>query len=155
MGKCLKLHTHFSFIGTASGAAIGEASLNLLSVIDVGSSSSSESKIRNLKPFNHWRACIFSGLTVEITKIEGVPVSLGWCNKKMRKVDFGLECPPCKEHKLTRDKPKHVRNPTRRARIGTARRRSVAKRKEVFNIKVGNTSIRKNERTKGQTEADH
>ena len=84
--------------------------------------------------FRHWKACIHSGITVRITIVEGHPVSMGFCRHKLknRYIDFEIECPSCKKHKRIRTPPKHERTATRRARIGTARRRSIAKSKEHF-----------------------
>lgn len=100
------------------------------------------SKQKKNKAFYHWKLCIFSGMTVKIVVIEGESVSMGWCNKGKeewigRWVDFEMECPSCKRHKITRTPPQHERTATRKARIGTARRRSVARRKERFNASMG------------------
>lgn len=100
------------------------------------------SKENKRKAFRQWKLCIFSGLTVKIVIVEGKSVSMGWCNKGKeawvgRWVDFELECPDCKKHKFTRSPPKHERTATRKARIGTARRRSIARRKKDFELKTG------------------
>ena len=95
------------------------------------------SKTKNLKAFWHWKACIFSGSFIRIEHVEGVPVSMGYCNRLKRWVDFEIECPDCKKRRTERRPPKHERTPTRKARIGTARRRSIARRKERFNASMG------------------
>ena len=95
------------------------------------------SKPKNLKAFYHWKICIFSGGFVRIEHIEGAPVSMGYCKKKELWVDFEIECPSCKRHKITRTPPQHERTATRKARIGTARRRSIRRRQEAFDIKTG------------------
>jgi len=102
-------------------------------VTDAGSLSSSGSRIKkNVKAFYKWKACIYSGGFVRIEVIEKTPVSMGYCNKKKRWVDFEIECEICKSFKVTRDPPQHERTATRKARIGTARRRSIAKRNDLF-----------------------
>lgn len=88
-----------------------------------------------LEAFVFWKACIFSGFIVKIEFVEGVPVSMGYCRKVKRWVDFEIECPICKKRKTVRAKPKHVRTPTRKARIGTTRRRSIAKSRDLFEMK--------------------
>ena len=102
-----------------------------LSVILVDGLSSKEN---SRKAFYHWRACIHSGVKIRIVIAEGHPVSMGFCRHKLknRYIDFEIECEGCKKHKKTRTPPKHVRTPIRKVRIGTARRRSMARRKEHF-----------------------
>ena len=87
-----------------------------------------------LKAYRIWKACIYSGVTVRITIIEGYPVSMGFCRHKLknRYIDFEIECPNCESHKMTRTPPKHERTALRKARIGTARRRSIVNRKALF-----------------------
>lgn len=129
------------FTGTRKRGGINSIPLKLTSVIFVGSSSSSGSKINKLtgeaarKAYYHWRACIFSGGYVKIVIVEKAPVSMGYCKKLERWIDFELECTDCKKHKITRTPPKHERTPTRKARIGTARRRSIAKSKDLFEMR--------------------
>ena len=86
------------------------------------------------KAYRIWKACIHSGVTVRITIIEGHPVSMGFCRHKLknRYIDFEIECGDCKKFKMTRTPPKHERTALRKARIGTARRRSIANRNELF-----------------------
>jgi len=126
------------FTGTRKQGGINNISLKLTSVIIVGSSSSSGSKTNRLKgeaaqkAFFFWKACIYSGRNVKLQNFEGDPVALGYCAKKARDVDFEIECGTCKDHKMTRTPPKHERTATRKARIGTARRRSIARRNELF-----------------------
>lgn len=96
--------------------------------------SSKESK---RKAFYRWKTCVFSGMTVKIVIVEGESVSMGWCNKGKKDwvgvwVDFEIECLSCKKHKFTRTPPKHERTSTRKARISTARRRSIARAKDHF-----------------------
>lgn len=97
------------------------------------------SKESKRKAFYHWKACIHSGVYVKITIIEGRPVSMGFCRYKLKNrfIDFEIECAECKKWKKTRTPPKHERTPTRKARIGTARRRSIAKRKDLFSTDKG------------------
>ena len=128
------------FTGTRKQGGINNISLKLTSVIFVGSSSSSGSKTNRLKgeaaqkAYFLWKACINSGVMVRITIIEGQPVSLGFCRHplKNRYIDFEIECADCKNHKMTRTPPKHERTALRKARIGTARRRSIVNRKALF-----------------------
>ena len=82
-----------------------------------------------------WRTCIHSGLTVKIKVVEDRPVAMGFCRKKNRDVDFEYECLPCKKFRVTRKAPKHERTAVRKIRIGTARRRSIAKSRDLFEIK--------------------
>ena len=110
-----------------------------LSVIIVDGSPSRKKKT---KAFYHWKACIFSGMTVKIVIVEGKPVSMGWCNKGKEAwigkwVDFALECVDCKKHKITRTPPMHERTATRKARIGTARRRSISRSRDLFEKRQG------------------
>ena len=86
------------------------------------------------KAYRIWKACIYSGVTVRITIIEGQPVSMGFCRHKLknRYIDFEIECADCKNHKMIRNPPKHERTALRKARIGTARRRSIVNRNELF-----------------------
>ena len=86
------------------------------------------------KVYRIWKACIHSGVTVRITIIEGHPVSMGFCRHKLknRYIDFEIECPNCGSHKMTRTPPKHERTAIRKIRIGTARRRSLAKSKDLY-----------------------
>lgn len=123
-------------IGPVQDTEIFENQSKLLSVINVNGLSSKE---KSRKAFYHWRACIHSGLNVRITIVEGAPVSMGFCRHKLKNrfIDFEIECEDCKKWKMTRTPPKHVRTPTRKARIGTARRRSIARRKEVSEMKTG------------------
>jgi len=129
------------FTGTRKRGGINSIPLKLTSVIFVGSSSSSGSKINKLtgevarKAYYHWRACIFSGGYVRIEVVEKVPVSMGYCNLLKRWVDFEIECMICKKRRTERRPPKHERTPTRKARIGTARRRSIAKSKDLFEMR--------------------
>lgn len=102
------------------------------------------SKENSRKAFYHWKACIFSGGYVKIEIVEGVPVSMGYCNQIKRWVDFEVECPMCKKWKMTRTPPKHERTPTRKARISTARRRSIARKKEHFEASWKGVGKRKN-----------
>ena len=90
-----------------------------------------------LKAYRHWKLCIHSGLTVKIEIIEGTPVSMGFCKKKNRNIDFQIECEMCKSHKITRSPPQHERTATRKARIGTARRRSIARSRDLFEKRQG------------------
>ena len=126
------------FTGTRKQGGINNISLKLTSVIFVGSSSSSGSKTNRLKgeaaqnAYYHWKACIYSGRNVFIIAVEDQPVAMGFCHKKLRNVDFEIECGTCKDHKMTRTPPKHERTATRKTRIGTARRRSIANRNELF-----------------------
>ena len=85
-----------------------------------------------LKAYRIWKLCIHSGLNVKIEIVEGQSVAMGFCRDKERDVDFELECVSCKAFSATRKAPKHERTPTRKARIGTARRRSIARKKELF-----------------------
>lgn len=91
--------------------------------------------VKTKKAFAYWKACIFSGVYVRITLVEGHAVPMGFCRNplKNRYIDFEIECVDCKKRKTKREPPKHVRTPTRKARISTARRRSIAKRKDLFN----------------------
>ena len=86
------------------------------------------------KAYRIWKSCIHSGVTVRITIIEGHPVSMGFCRHKLknRYIDFEIECGDCKNHKMTRTPPKHERTALRKTRIGTARRRSISNRNELF-----------------------
>ena len=87
------------------------------------------------KAFFFWKACIYSGRTVKLQNFEGDPVALGYCTKKARDVDFEIECGHnCMDYRMVRVPPKHERTATRKARIGTARRRSIANRKELFDL---------------------
>ena len=89
---------------------------------------------RAKKALAYWKGCIHSGLYVKITIVEGQPVTMGFCRYvlKNRFIDFEIECVDCKNRKTVREPPKHERTPTRKARISTGRRRSLAKRK-AFN----------------------
>ena len=95
------------------------------------------SSVRAKSAFAYWKACIHSGVTVRITLIEGHPVSMGFCRHKLknRYIDFEIECPSCGSHKMTRTPPKHERTAVRKIRIGTARRRSIAKSRDLFEMK--------------------
>ena len=86
------------------------------------------------KAYFFWKACIHSGVMVRITIIEGHPVSMGFCRHplKNRYIDFEIECSDCKNFRMTMTPPKHERTALRKARIGTARRRSIANRKDLF-----------------------
>ena len=90
------------------------------------------SKEEKRNAFRHWKICIFSGGIVKIEVIEKVPVSMGYCNHLKRWIDFEIECPSCKRHKITRTPPQHERTATRKERIGTARRRSIARKKDLY-----------------------
>jgi len=92
--------------------------------------------VRAKKAYAHWKACIHSGVTVRITIIEGQPVSMGFCRHKLknRYIDFEIECEYCKYHKTIRTPPKHVRTPTRKVRISTGRKRSLAKKKALYDL---------------------
>ena len=85
-----------------------------------------------LKAYRIWKLCIHSGLNVKIEVVEYRPVAMGFCRTKDRDVDFEYECLPCKKFRATRKAPKHERTALRKARIGTARRRSIANRKDLF-----------------------
>ena len=128
-------------IGPIQDTEIFENQSKPLNVINVDGLSSKENK-RNA--FRHWRACIFSGRFVRIEVIEKVPVSMGYCNQVKRWINFEIECSTCKKHKMTRTPPKHERTATRKARIGTARRRSIARKKEHFETSWKGPGKRKN-----------
>jgi len=87
------------------------------------------------KAYRFWKLCIHSGLNVLIIAVEDRPVAMGFCHKKFRNVDFEIECADCKNYKMTRTPPKHERTAVRKIRIGTARRRSIAKSRDLFEIK--------------------
>jgi len=87
------------------------------------------------RAFYHWKICIHSGLKVKIVTVEGDPVAMGYCRNKERDIDFEVECPDCKKHRITRRPPQHERTPTRKARISTGRRRSLAKKKALNDLK--------------------
>jgi len=84
------------------------------------------------KAYHMWKLCIYSGFTVKIEVVEDRPVAMGFCRKKDRDVDFEYECVPCKKFRATRKAPKHERTALRKARIGTARRRSIVNRNELL-----------------------
>ena len=84
------------------------------------------------KAYRIWKLCIHSGINVKIEVVEDRPVAMGFCRKKDRDVDFEYECVPCKKFSANRKAPKHERTALRKARIGTARRRSIANRNDLF-----------------------
>ena len=119
-----------------------------LKPLNVGSVGLLSSKEKKTKAFRHWRACIHSGMTVKIVIIEGKPVSMGWCYKGKkdwigRWVDFEIECTDCKKHKMNRTPPKHERTAVRKARIGTARRRSIARSNDLIEMRQRHKSQKK------------
>ena len=93
--------------------------------------------VRAKKAYAYWKRCIYSGVYVKITIVEGQPVAMGFCRYKLKNrfIDFEIECIDCKKRKTVREPPKHVRTPTRKARIATGRRRSIAKKKALNDLK--------------------
>ena len=93
--------------------------------------------VRAKKALAYWKGCIHSGGYVKIRIVEGQPVAMGFCQYRLKNrfIDFEIECLDCKNRRTVRESPKHVRTPLRKARISTGRRRSLAKRKALNELK--------------------